>query len=398
VAIPIPSRPLIRTSGALDSFLARTAAPHLNNEAAPGSSIEVSGWIVDLKCNALAAAWLDIAGIAIPIDLNKSRRDVARIIAASDHDGKKMGFEAVVTVPESVAPGMHDARVIGRSTKGASLYAEFAQRVRIAHPHCEPSPETTPGRPVAFRIRTVDTQAASHTLGRGASTIRQESCLRVSGLVQDARAVQVTATSAIGCKTAWQFACDESGVFDATLWTAELDRGLLTLSFGRIEDDRSVTAVASCEVDIAGPHYLPPLHLTSLLTPPVGEVVHFADAGTRGALSPPRAFTAGRPIGISGWCLDTAAACPPLAVYFEIDGKRPVPLSHHLLDPRPGHDPIALRCGFGGIIDTTRLHPGEHRLRILGAAVSGAGWYVLDNRQFALNDHRASDALSSAAL
>jgi hypothetical protein len=80
-------------------------------------------------------------------------------------------------------------------------------------------------------------------------------------------------------------------------------------------------------------------------------------------------------------------------VYAGVDGKRPVPLSHHLPDPRTRAG--SARCGFGGIIDTTRLEAGDHRLRLLAAAVSGSGWYVIDDRTLTLADHRSPVAAGS---
>jgi hypothetical protein len=367
--------------------MVRTEMPHLPNEAAAGTDVDVRGWIVDPDNMRVEAAWLDIAGSTVPIELNRTRVDVARTLGAEDR-GVGFGFDTTVRLPDDVPPGLHDARIIGRTFAGRGVYAQTSQRVRIAHSRRAPRQFINGDAAPPFSVRVGDTQAAPHTLGRGAHTIRQESSLRVSGLVEHARSLHVVATPAAGPAEAWEFTTDDGGRFDATLWTGGLERGLYELVFSLPREDGAAMPVAACSIEVAGPHYIPPLHLRPLLTTPVAEIRWYGDAGARAASASAETLTSGRPIGIAGWCVDPVASEAPLAVYAEIDGGRPVPLSHHLPDPRGGDS--TLRCGFGGIVDTTRLAPGEHRLRLLAVAVSGAGWYVIDDHLFVLADHRSA--------
>jgi hypothetical protein len=385
----IPSRPFTRSLGSLDAFVAQTEMPHLNNEAAPGTEVAVRGWIADTGKKRVDAAWLDISGHAVPVELTRNRPDAARTLGMDDREGKGTGFEGLIVLPDDLSPGLHEARVIGRAGSGRGVYGQDFQRVRVCFPQRAPLQLAPANSKSEFTIRVSDTQSAPHTLGRGAYTVRQESSLRVSGFVEAARELHVVARPQAGDSKAWQFPCDADGRYDATLWTGGLERGLYELTIGVPESDVRARAIGRCWIDIAGPHYLPPLHLMALRTPPMASVMHFGDAGPQDSEDPSEGLVAGHPIGIAGWCLDPVAVAPPLAVYVELDGQRPIPLSHHLLDPRPGKDPSAVRCGFGGIVDTTRFEPGAHRLRVLAVAVSGTGWYVIDDRRFALADHRS---------
>ena len=351
----------------------------------------MSGWIIDTQHDAVEHAWVDIAGIGIPVTLDRNRHDVARAWTTRDREGKRMGFAAEISLPETIPPGSYDARVIGRTKAGGGVYGATERRVTIAVPRCAPKVAAIPAEPAAFDLRIRDTQPAPPTLGRGAHTIRQESSLRVTGHVDGTERIHVIARSATNERVAWEFPCGPDGRFDAVLWTGDLERGLYDLSLCRVADD-VVTEVARCGFDIAGPHYLPPMHLTAMHSPPQADLSVFGNVGALAVGGGARRNTlvAGKPIGIAGWCIDPASAMAPLAVYVHVDDKRPVPISHHLLDPRANHDPEKLRCGFGGIIDTTRLEPGAHHIRILAAAVSGSGWYVVDERDIELADHRST--------
>jgi hypothetical protein len=385
----IPARPYTRAPGSLDYFVASLENPHVANEAAPGVRVDISGWIVDPLCENVSAAWLDIADIGIPLALDRDRRDVARLFATRDRDGRRLGFETALELPASIPPGTYDARVIGRTNAGIGVYGDTAQHVTIAVPRCPPLAQSPAAAVIPFDLRIRDTQKAPPTFGRGAYTIRQESSLRVSGYVADAERLHIAARSTLGEVVAWEIACRADGGFDAVLWTGDLERGLYDLCLGRI-GTTGVTTVAHCGFEIAGPHYLPPMHLTTMQTAPIAALLTFADVGPAAAGAAEVRPVAGRPIGVAGWCLDPASHTPPLAIYAAIDERRPIPLSHHLLDPRPGVDPHAIRCGFGGTIDTTRLEPGRHHVRMLAAAVSGAGWYIIDERTIDLRDHRVA--------
>jgi hypothetical protein len=387
VSLAIPIRPYTRAPGSLDNLAAVIDNPHIPNEAAPGVQVRLDGWILDSENAAIDQAWVDIGGSWIPVSLDRNRLDVARTLALRDRDGRKLGFDTVADIPRNVAPGIYDIRVIGRTRSGTGVYAETAQRVLIAFPQTAANLKMNDARDVAFDVRLRDTQAASHTLGRGAYTIRQESSLRISGFLDTATHIHAIATSQTGNRVAWDFPCNQAGRFDAVLWTGDLDRGLYELSVCLVEDNGAWPA-ARCGFDIAGPHYLPPLHLTSMLSAPLAEVTTFKDVGPMRAGSSPGPPVAGRPIGIEGWCIDPASSTPPLAIYAAVDDRRPIPISHHLSDPRPDRGRAEIRCGFGGIIDTTRLEPGPHRIRILAAAVSGAGWYIVDDQNVDLHDHR----------
>jgi hypothetical protein len=390
VSHPLPARPFRRAAGSLDLFSAKSSTPHINNEAAPGIPVDVIGWIVDTENEALTHAWLDLAGVPIPLALDRMRDDGARSLITTNRDGIGFGFQQTIVIPEAVPPGIYDARVLGRTRNGGGVYAENVQRVRIAQPRCAPLPFIAPDAPTAPDIRVNDTQLASHTMGRGAFTIRQESSLRLSGSIVGARNLHAVASSPANAAVAWDIPSDAGGRFDAALWTGDLERGLYDVTLCSRDHADRLLAVATCSIEIAGPHYVPPLHLTDLLSVPLGSVTRFADGGPRASTDAPPLLVAGRPIALAGWCLDPAATAPPLAVYVAIDGSRPIPLSHRLRDPRSNADPESPRCGFGGIVDTTRLEPGDHRIRTLAAAVSGAGWYVIDERTISLHDHRVA--------
>lgn len=349
--------------------------------------MQLTGWIVDTRNEDVEEAWVDFGGTAVPVDLQRHRADVATVLGMQDRYGARVGFHASAVLPQSLAPGTYDVRVLGRSHTGTGLYSENARRVTIGYPRTVSRSLCEPDRHIDFAIRVRDTQTAPYTLGRGASTIREEASLRLSGFVEGGVLLHIVATPDVGAPVAWDIPCDPGGRFDAVLWTGGLERGCYALAIGRDEGSR-VVAVARAGFDIAGPHYLPPLHLSQMFDAPLGELTSLADTGPRGSLTTSGPLIAGRPIGLSGWCLDPAAMAPPLAVYVEVDGKRPVPLSHHLADPRAAEPLIAVRCGFGGAIDTTRLDPGEHRVRTLALAFSGVGWYVIDDRKILLEDHR----------
>jgi hypothetical protein len=361
--------------------------PHIVNEAAPGTRVSLSGWITTPDKTSVDDAWVDLGGFTIPLMLDAARPDVARVLALADRDGRKIGFTTVVALPADLAPGLYEARVIGRLRGGTGVYAETAQRLLIAQPCVEPRPLERAHGPVDFDIRIRDTLTAPYTLGRGAFTIRQEASLHISGFVEDADRLHVVAKSGGRNPVAWEFSCTARGRFDAKLWTGNLECGLYDLTIARIDGDRAVT-VAHCGADIAGPHHLPPLHLTKLRTAPIAAITAFRDVGPAPAERMAQGLVAGRPIGISGWCLDAAARTAPNAVYIEVDGKRPIPISHRLPDPRLEVSAQTERCGFGGILDTTRLDPGKHHVSIMAGAVSGAGWYVIDQRDIVLSDHR----------
>ena len=306
-----------------------------------------------------------------------------------DARGTAVGFETVLRLPMGVPVGLHDVSVIGRTASGSGVFGKAPEKVRIVHPCADLLTLNLPaGHPYTTQsLRIGDTQHAPYTPGRGAFTIRQESSLRLSGRSEGEEALYVSATPTVGGSVAWKFNCDRNGRFDAALWTGALKRGLHRMSIASVRNDgASIEPGIWFEFDIAGPHHLPPMHLTTLRTPPKACVMHFANAAPRETPEPNKTLVAGQPIGVSGWCLDPVAGSPVLAVYFQVDGLRPVPLSHHLRDPRT--EPSTVSCGFGGIIDTTRLKPGIHSIRFLGAAVSGAGWYVIDERTVELNKHR----------
>ena len=386
VPAAFPSRPFARVSGSLDTFIAKLDMPHLPDEAAPGAEVELSGWILDPNHRAVDAAWIDIAGFTVPIKLNKARPDVARGMSMIDRLGRGTGFEDVITVPWDVSPGLHEIRVIASTRSGRGVYAKSSKRIRVAYAREAMPLELNVAERRSFTLRITDTQRAPYTLGRGAHTIRQEASLRISGTAPDVEAVSVVALPMVGDAVSWRFPNGANGNFDAMLWTGGLERGLYELIVGAVALDSASRAApfARCFIDIAGPHYIPPLHLNALRTPPQGEIAVFVDAGITSEGKFSSTFTAGRPIGIAGWCLDPAAKSPPLAVYVEIDGKRPIPLSHHLPHRTSVKEAEEQRSGFGGIIDTTRLEPGRHTVRVLSLAAGGAGWYILDQRSIEL--------------
>ena len=389
VSPAIPQRPFSRTTGALDAFAAVTERLHINDEAAPGTTVAVRGWLIDAERGAVESAWLEVGDALIPIGLNRDRVDVARAYGAKDHGGRRTGFDATVMLPNDVAPGMHDVRVIGKSKSGHGLYAAVDRRVRIAFPR-RPARQMNAfaeKRPAFVRLN--DTIGAAYTHGRGAHTVRGESSLHVYGFFEDVLTLHVTAESAgNGPVSAWEFPCDSLGHFDATLWTSGIELGLYELTFANVEPDGRATPLARCWIEIAGQHYIPPLHLQPLRTAPLAEITHFSDGGQRYSDDSPGELVAGRPIAVAGWCLDPVTATAPLADYVEIDGERPIPLSHGLLEPRQASNHTNALCGFGGIIDTTRLIAGEHHLRILASlASSGVGWHIVDDRRVQLADH-----------
>ena len=343
-----------------------------------GVRVDIRGWIIDANFAPPAAAWIDIDGRTIPIELTRGRIDVARAYSSHDIGMRHVGFASSIVLPGDIQPGTHTARVIARSSIGGGLYAEHGRSVRIAHPRCSARTLTGSYNDPDARLRVRDTQMADHTMGRGAHTIREESSLHVSGRVGAAQSLHVIAKPTVGSAVAWNIESDSAGAFDATLWIGDLSRGLYELTLCQLDEVETI-AIRSCKIEIAGPHYLPP-QLTALYTPPLAAVLTFADAGSRMLGHSSDAFINGRPIGVSGWCLDPVSESPPLAVFAEIDDYRAIPLSHHLRDPRPDAHPAFCMCGFGGILDTTSLAPGSHRVRIIAAAVSGAGWYVILDR------------------
>ncbi len=391
----LPSRPFGRTHGSLDAFVANIATRHIGDEAAPGIDVDIGGWITDPEGAPVGAAWVDIAGVTMPVVLDRKRPDVARAFRLSDSSGSGLGFTTTIQLPADMPAGTHDARVVGRTATGQGVYGESLRRVVIAQAQVAPRRSDEIGDAPAATLRVGDTQSGAYTLGRGAETIRAESSLRLRGRVPGATRLHVTATPPGGNATAWEFPCGEDGRFDAILWTADLERGLYTLAVATCDDDGRVAAVRWCEIAIAGPHHLPPLHLGLLRTSPDAGLVHYADASPRSTPDAGDRCIAGHPIAVAGWCIDPVAQRPALAVYVAVDERRPVPIAHHLPDPRPAGSEA--RCGFGGIIDTSHLDPGPHRVRILGAAVSGTGWYVVDERTIDLADHSARSTVTVAA-
>ena len=382
----VPSSPLQRTIGSIDAFVGKTDTPHIGEEATVGIDIDTRGWIADPRGEPVIAAWVEVAGFAVPIRLDRTRPDVA-----SAHQmvrrSAEVGFETVVRLPQGVPPGSYMARVVGETKAGFGVYGDSTRRVRIAHARSSGGREerqATSVRSGQFAIRVSDTQLERHTLGRGRHTIRQEASLRLVGRIEEKTTLRVTAEPLSGATCFWEFECQKNGDFDVTLWTGGLQRGLYPLAIAAA-GDATLEPIAWLAIDIAGPHYLPPMHLNRLRTPPAAELLYFADAAPRAHVELAEEYVAGHPIGVAGWCLDPVARMPVLAVYFQVDDFRPVPLSHGLTDPRPGGES---QCGFAGMIDTARLDPGMHVIRILGAAVSGAGWYVISERQIELADHR----------
>jgi hypothetical protein len=387
----LPTRPFGRALGALDIFAPRVLRRHIPDEAAPGSEVEISGWIADGEGRPVLAAWLDIAGFTQPIQLNLDRADVARALPSAS-SGVGLGFAATVQLPSDIAPGRHAARVIGLNRDGEGVYAAAGRMIRIAEPSIglDKIADVVPGTSAGVAsLRIRDTEQSAFTLDRGAHTIRSDASLRVSGQLECAEVVTITASTADRRHYSWTVRSDVAGYFDAVLWTGELEDGLYHLR-AHGTGAQGPAPAEWCAIEIAGTHHLAPLHLPRLRTRPTGEVLHYADASPRRTATPPAGFKAGHPIAVSGWGYDTVAHAPFLAVYFQVDERRPVPLSHKMPDPRGDQSPVA-PYGFGGIIDTVRLEPGRHTICILGAAASGAGWYVIDERIVDLVDRRPGD-------
>lgn len=391
----LPLRPFIRAKGALDSVVAVSAVPHIKNEITAGVPVHVSGWLVDDRREAVEQAWIDVAGIAVPLELNRARSDVASVVAALDRTGSRFGFEAVTRLPSHLAPGIYDAYVVGLTRRGSGVYGENPCRISVANQRSLAKVQNRAKTEVCSRIAIRDTQLIARTLGRGAHTIREEASLHVTGFVEHARRIHVSARSQSGERFAWEFSCESDGTFDAALWTGGMGRGLYDLLIGR-DDADTVTAAAACKLEIAGRHLVQPSHLTKMRSAPVFELITYEDAGVTYMPRRSCGLTAGRPIAVSGWCLDPASGTPPLSVCAEVDGQRPIPLSSRLPNPRAQGGRELLMSGFGGIIDTERLEPGEHEINLLAAAVSGAGWYVIDSRCVTLLDHRSQAPLSEA--
>lgn len=378
----IPEKPLRRTFGSLDAFIARTKKHHLPFEAAPGVEIELRGWILDPDRERVDAAWIELGDSLLPLEVTRERHDVAHAWSMTDRSGGGTGFEHPLVLPDDLSPGLHDARIVAR-TRSGEMVASDHRLIGIAHPRRLPRPfaDRFDDRPSTIRIG--DTQTGRHSLGFGPHQIRQEGSLRITGRFEPETRLGVIAESLIDA-VGWEFDVLDDGRFEAILWTGDMERGVYRLIVGSVTDDGPLVPLARCAIAITGPHHHAPLHLPRLITKPAGEIIIFEDAALRPEITAP-AFISGREIAIAGWCLDPVANEAPLAVYLEIDDLRPLPLSCNL--PAPPESGSDRRCGFGGVFETTRLDPGDHRLRILACAVSGAGWYVLDERTLALGDY-----------
>lgn len=379
-----PDRPPRRTLGALDVFLARTQKHHLPFEAAPAVEIDVRGWIIDPDHKRVDAAWLALGDTLIELEVNRERHDVAQTWSMTDRTGSGTGFEYSLVLPDDCEVGLHEARIFARTQSGKRVISEGSRRIRIARPRRLPrAVDLTQSDDRQLTIRIGDTQPGRHSAGFGSHQIRQEASLQLTGRFQPEARLAVIAQSLVET-VAWEFDVPEDGRFAATLWTGDMERGVYRLLVGSVTDDGPVVPIAYGAIAIAGPFHHAPLHLPRLLTQAPAELLIFEDAGIRREPTAP-AFVAGRQIAIAGWCVDPVAHEAPLSVYVAIDDLRPIPLSHHLPSP-PSSDSDHL-CGFGGVIDTTRLEPGDHRMSILACAVSGAGWYVADERTLTLSDY-----------
>ena len=390
MTVTFPSRPFTRTFGSLDNFNVVGSKPHLNDEAAPGCRARIEGWIADTAGERVTAAWLDLGGEAILLQLDQNRPDAARSIDARDRNGIAFGFRQIVDIPQNLVSGIIDARVVGRAASGGGLYGSSGRRVRVAHPIRQPRRiDRSAGREpdISFRVR--DTQSAPYTFGRGAHTIREEASLRISGTFAESTPLQITATPPTGETVTWHVDTDAIGRFDAALWTGDMIRGIYDLNIAYVIDEHSAYALAHCAIAIAGPHYLPPLHLSALMSKADAGLTHFEPAGVEAASADRTGFIAGQPIAIAGWCIEPLTRRAPLAAFVALNEMRPVPISHGLPDPR-GNAGSDLACGFGGIIDTTRLPAGNHRLRVYALAHNGGGWFVVDDRTLILIEHRAA--------
>ena len=389
-----PLGPLQRSFGSIDGFVGQTEAPHLGDEAATGIDIDVRGWIFGPRSEPVAAAWVEVAGVTVPVELDRVRPDVAAAHSLRDRQGSGIGFETVIRLPHGIQPGIYDAHVIGKTKESVGVRGDRSRLVRIAQAPVvyDPAEYDSADPPYAMRpttrktaIRVSDTSLGSYTLGRGRHNIRQEASMRLNGQISNATTVRIIAKPPAGSILGWEYECGPQGNFDVALWTGGLERGLYPLTVTAI-DEAGVETIGHLSIDIVGPHHLPPMHLNNLRTPPDAAIIHFADAGVRDYGAMDKHFVAGRPIGVAGWALDPVARLPLLAVFLQIDDLRPVPISSGLADPRVVASNC--RCGFGGTVDTARIEPGIHTFRVLGSAVSGAGWYIIDERQVELDDHR----------
>ena len=303
----LPSRPFGRTHGSLDAFVARLQARHIADEAAPGMDVDISGWIIDPELTRVEAAWVEIAGRSLRVDLDRKRPDVAKAYTLKDRSGAGIGFTTVIHLPKDIPVGIHEARVVGRKSTGGGVYSESARRICIACPRVAPRRVDGIADVSGANVRVGDTQSAPYTLGRGAETVRAESSLRLRGRVSGAARLHVTAVPKAGEIAAWEVCCAEDGRFDAVLWTGDLERGLYQLTVATVDSDERATAVRWCEIAIAGPHYLSPLHLGRLHSSPHAGIMHYADAAPRPGSTATNRFIAGRPIAVAGWCLDPVA-------------------------------------------------------------------------------------------
>ena len=314
----------------------------------------------------------------IPLELDVVRPDVAAAIDVDvDDPVARCGFQTGISLPDLF--GKVRFRIAALGADGLGLIGDGDCVVHIGLPPLPDAPDNH-AQPlhVAASLLLRDTLGSLWTFDRGPHSVRAAGSMIVRG---DVAAPQPTFLRVTGAGVQLWYALPriDDRHFHVSLSIDDLPIGGYAAALFAGSPARPVV---DAFFEIAGDHLFLPQGLARFVQLPEGGLSELLLAGVQPAGSS-RSLSDGRvhrgvPLWISGVGRDPAGASPFIAVYAQVDDRRPIPI--------PRWDGPDGSTTFGGIVDTARLERGSHRLEVLGVAALGNGVYQLGERLFTVID------------
>lgn len=351
------------------------------------ADLYVVGWAFDSEERSLAErAWLRLDSTLYPLAVRRRRNDVFRSVRGMP---RAVGVGGVV--PELAIPtGLRTAELL------VAFPGEQYRRVRpqrllrvIAPEQADPGASGSVDAAIRF-FAFSDLAAQGPTHGRGRRSVRPPAPLRLHGWVLTSRAVRSVWAKVQGARYAAWFRAGPASRppehpaatgFDIVLPTTNWAAGLYELELAVDVGEGCFAARRRFGFDVVGDHPLQDAGLPEMHTPHTGQIdVLAADDMTTAAADDLRVVPA-EPLAIRGWSLDTGAAAPGTAFFAVVDDERPVPIGYGL-GSSAVDDTVNPALSVGGIVDTSRLNPGPHRLELRLISANGQGYYIAKSTTF----------------